>query len=219
MRLFRNSLALVLVMMTAFPSTLAFAANRARDTKRFGAYLSLNGDPTPAGFGANAAYNLSSFLQLHAGVGGYSDWMGPNLGAGVWNYTGRPLLFGLAYSVVWFLTWIGQVMFGTKMVKLRYGEFADLKADYTHKQSFSFGTGATLLVPDWSLSPAAGVHYTRYMASGNPWGLSDSGNVVYYSLGLNWQTNSGLAFSGGVNICPSLSSAACGGYGNIGYFF
>lgn len=190
-----------------FPPSLHAAGRTARP---LGSYLAFHGDPAPSAAGANLAWNMTNFLRLHGGVGGYHQWLNPgNWAIGFANH----LWYGLAYSIVW--------MFTGSTKKLRYGNFSDkyFLPYLPHKRVLSYGGGATLLVPGLSLSPTIGASYSLTESKGNPYGLSDKQNVLYYSAGIDWQAASGFNFASGFNICPSLSKGACGLYVNAGFFF
>src|SRR5690242_2876739 len=98
-------LLLAVQIISAMTPSHAFAATSdGRTARRFGLYGSVLGDPAPSAVGLNLAFNMTNFLQLHAGAGGYSDWLGPNLGRAVSNYTLRPLAFAVCWPLVYIVT-------------------------------------------------------------------------------------------------------------------
>lgn len=215
---FRKKIALLLVVAFLHTSTL-FSAEGGRSARRFGLTLTGHGDPAPSGMGFNLNYNLTSFLRLNAGVGGYNDWLGENGGAAISNYTIRPFAYAISYSMLWFLSAIFIAPFGGKIYKLKYDGF--LERGYSEsRSSFSYGGGGRLFVPGWFFSPTVGMHWSRYVAENKPFGLSERSQMhTYYSGGFDWQSPAGFNLAAGFNVCPKIPKSACGVYLNLGVFF
>lgn len=203
----------LVALIASIPIAPRAWAESARAKNKAGLYASFHGDPAPSVLGGNYAYNLSDFLRLNAGVGGYHDWMGRNLGAGFANYVARPMLYGIVYSLVW--------LFTAGNVKLRYSKFANKVGEvgYHDTSLFTYGGGAKLLIPGMNLSPVIGAGFAGYASSGHPYGLENSGSALSFTGGLDWTDVSGFNVGAGYNYCPAVSNGGCGVYVNLGFFF
>lgn len=206
----------LLVIALSFGSPTAFSASSSsvRTDKPFGITFTGHGNPSPSAVGLGINYNLTSFLRLDAGIGGYSSWVNPgNWAIGIYNYAILGAVWAISYAVVWVVT--------AGNYKLSYGDFKDdFGIGYLpNKSIFSYGGGGTLVVPGWRFTPAVGFHYAGWSAHGKPFGLKDSGEHTYYSAGIDFQSQGGFNLQAGVNICPTNKNETCGGYGALGVFF
>ena len=89
----------------------------------------------------------------------------------------------------------------------------------TESSMTTIGTGLTAMMPGWSLTPTAGLHFAMVNVSGGAInGFSGSGSHVYGTLGLDYQAKSG--FNASLGLSQSLRAGAGGGlYLNLGWFF
>ncbi len=204
-----------------------------RTAHRAGVSLTGNGPAAPSILGATLGLNVTDFLRLHADVGGYSDVLA-NVPRATYNYTGAPIMTGLAQAVkpifyvfAWLVDGMDELI-STGHVRdhLDYDEFwqsldySRLKTPYLHHESVvTYGGGAQLFIPGASLSPTAGASWARYDSKGDTYGLKGTGSHIYYSGGLDWQAKSGTNVAVGFNWCPKLSRRACGWYGQLGFYF
>jgi len=86
-----GSLGLAVAIFAAMAPCVSYAAEGITEevgsnrlSHRFGAYLSLYGDPYPSKYGANIAYNVYDFARITGGVGTDSDRITVNsVGAGL----------------------------------------------------------------------------------------------------------------------------------------
>ncbi|MGE4232546.1 MAG: hypothetical protein AB7F43_04375 [Bacteriovoracia bacterium] len=193
--------------------SVAFAMDDSRTKNRVGVLLSGNGAPAPSPAGLELAINATSFLRFDAGFGAYTT-EGPNLLRGAGNLTIRPIL----YAFAWLFDAIGQFMSKGKVpTHLKWSEYRYQYLD-SRKSLFTYGGGLKLFVPGWSLSPTVGANWAAYNVSGSPYGIGTSGTHIYYSGGLDFQSEGGFHLGVGYNYCPGLPKIACGVYGTIGYF-
>jgi len=140
-------------------------SNSGRLDDRFGAYVSLWGDPYPAPIGVNVAYNVTDFTRVNIGVGA--------------------------------------------------------KDDQNLSSVSTVGAGVKFLVPNWSLTPIAGINVsTTSSGNGGPGsvrGFNPSGTRAYVTAGVDWQTGIGL------NVAAGYAQSTKGGedgnvFFNAGFF-
>ncbi|MCC6278344.1 MAG: hypothetical protein IT289_10570 [Oligoflexia bacterium] len=81
----------------------------------------------------------------------------------------------------------------------------------------TLGLGALTTVPNWSLTPVAGVSYSRVFTSGDG-EFNVNQNNVYGTVGLDWQSEGGFNVGLGYNMAFTAKGFS-NGYINLGYFF
>lgn len=160
--IFVSALSLVLTPALSF-------AKSVDDYRPFGFYVSAF-DPVPGALGVNVAVAPVKFLQLHAGVGYYSN-------------SNEPVLTQVGTSIV------SAMFYLVTLSLINYWDIrnfvAGTAANPNDKSVFLGSMGLELRHPDWVLSPALGIDYGGYSARNQPFGLADQGNFVAYSAGLS----------------------------------
>ncbi len=206
---------ILIVLLTFGLNQVAPAfAESSSNKKTLGIDLTIHGEPSPSMLGTNIFWNTTSFMRLNLGVGGYSDWMGPNLAPGLYNHLLRPILWAASYILVYVITFVIYLPFDKNPETVNYDNFMNTlpPAGYRSRSVTSYGFGPDLLIPGISLSPFVGARYSHYKVSGGTLaGLSPGYfNQVYYTTGIDYTSNAGTHFKLGYNYCPKLKPEACG---------
>ena len=225
-------------VLTIFLFLFLFNSNsfsaESRATRKVGLQVGINGQPAPSAASFELAWNPFGFMRLQAGVGGYSNAI-VNTPRVLHNYIYvplewtviqlvKPIMFGLAWLVDGFDKFVTT---GHVRTHLGYqdfwkgGQWGNLQIGYINSRSiFTYGGGVNLFVPQWSISPTAGIHWAHFHSNGDTYGLNGEENShTYYSGGFDALMENGFNFGMGLNICPGMNKAACGIYGQIGTFF
>ena len=191
-----------MISLVYFSTSSSFAESL-RTEDNFGAMFTVN-DPIPGKYGLKLGFNAWDFVRFETGGGIES-----NAGDGIASEIGT----NMTTAMFWIMT-LGLI---------DWEEIHDFVSDDDQaviKTVFSWSLGATFLVPEWSLSPAVGIHYGGFEATNGALDLPDSDNHVFYKIGVDWQSPIGFQIGAGWSIAPELPQALKNkAYINFGYFF
>lgn len=193
--------------LTVVPSVQA--ADSGRTKNRSGIEIGLfTADPGGSTLGLNYAFHVTNFLRLSAGVGAYNAVVGQSVGLAPYNWVLRPIL--------WFFSNIFVYAFTRQ--SLNYDTFLNITPVPGSPTVFHAGGLAKVTVPGLKLSPAVGVGYDHWMSGADYNGQGATGNQIYYTAGLDLQTDSGFNLSAHWAFFPIMSNQN-GPALNFGFFF
>jgi hypothetical protein len=184
-----------------------------RSTRNAGLYLSFHGDPAPSGIGANLGLTLGEFLQVHGGVGTFSNTI-----SRASDYSVGFVFRALSYPFAWLGYGLGRLLKSGHVDKhLHWGEYMPVTDVREVRSITAYGGGAKLFVPGMNLSPTAGIGWSTYETAGHPDHLPDKGRHIYYTGGFDYVSSGGANFGTGLQFCPDIPGRRwCGFYVNIG---
>lgn len=189
-------------------SSHGFAEPSYRTKRKFSVQFGINSDPAPSLLSAGVGYNIFDFARINLGVGGYNNWLAVNGAPVLFNYSIRPLVYALAYAVVWMIT----APLKNGPTKLQYDGFLEVPYNQSAVQSlYNYGGGVKWMVPTWNFTPYFSTHLSHLETQNAPFGISSAQiNHFYYGVGFDYQSEKGFQLSVGKNFCPSLGNDVCG---------
>lgn len=198
-----KALCLILLIWVPFHCPPSLAAD-AREAHPFGLFWSGN-ENYPGTAGVNIGINASNFMRFTTGVSIFHDAPGS-----AFETIPNTLIALMVYMITAGNTPIEDTM-----------EF--LTGDSTPPASlFGYGAGVEFLVPGWQWSPSLGVHYTGFDVSNQAMEFTDGHHDhIYYSLGIDYQAESGFLFALGGLYAPNLNIEVLQyrGYLRLGWMF
>ena len=110
---------------------------------------------------------------------------------------------GVGYSI---LPWV-KADAGYSEMKMTTGLSIDGEGNMTTTslKYQSYAAGAKFAVPTWNLTPIGGLHVAQYSIKSEDSeamfnGMKGSGTVLYSTLGVSWQGQSGFSTEAGMNV-------------------
>ncbi len=163
-----------------------------RMAKRFGAYVSVLGDPSPTLVGINGAYNITDYLRATAGLG----------------YVSTSLTMGSSVSEASLTTFGGGIK--AMMPGWNLTPIMGLNVAYA---AFSSKSTQPKKIPGSYTESVAGANDPELEVNG----LKESQINPYLTVGADWQDKSG--FNAGLGIQLSFIGADATPYFQLGWFF
>ncbi len=201
-------IALTLLAAPMHPEASA-ADTSPRMKNRSGIELGLfTADPGGSTFGLNYGYHLFDFLRLSGGLGLYNASVGQGVALAPYNFVLRPIM--------WLFANIFYYAFTQRT--LNFDTFLNVAPVPGSPTVWHLGALAKAVIPGLKLSPALGVGLDHWMSSADYNGRGPSGEQIYFTTGLDLQTESGFNLSAHWAWFPIMSNQ--NGFAlNFGFFF